>query len=413
MPVRPLRRAQNWVPAIDAWLPGLHMPPQKIPMPRTVLIIPDKFKGTLTARQAAQAIARGWSGVHPGDTLDLLPMSDGGDGFGAILSETLGATPSQAGSVDAAGRPCRVRWWRQSLQRVAIVESARVIGLAMLPTRRYHPFELDTFGLGRLLNAINPRKYRTCLVGIGGSATNDGGFGMARAMGWQFLDRQGSPIERWPDLIRLQGLIPPERSPEMEWIVATDVRNPLLGPHGASRVYGPQKGLRDRDQKNAEAALRRLARVVGDFLGINHAIRPGAGAAGGLGFGFMAFLNARPEPGFELFARYARLDCRLDQAQLVITGEGAVDRSSLMGKGVGAIADRCRARGIPCIALGGVTNDLGRLRQSFANVAALTDLTTHAQAMAHPRYWLARLARHVALAPTLGGAAASSTQRKV
>jgi glycerate 2-kinase len=363
---------------------------------RTVLIIPDKFKGTLTAQQAARAIARGWHRAHPGDRLELSPMSDGGDGFGAILSAALEASPRTSRSVDAAGRPCRVSWWCQTQQRTAIIESARVIGLAMLPAGKYHPFQLDTTGLGHLLNAVARRQCSTCLIGIGGSATNDGGFGLARAMGWRFLDPNGLPIERWPDLVRLRTLLAPSDIPNLEIVVATDVRNPLLGPHGASRIYGPQKGLRPQDQPVAEAALRRLARIAHEHLGIDHSIRPGAGAAGGLGFGLMAFLNARPEAGFDLFARYTRLEDQLDQADLVITGEGAVDNSSLMGKGVGEIARHCQRRKLPCVALGGVTRDLPRLRRRFTHVAALTDLTTSAEALSQPARWLTRLTQQIA-----------------
>jgi glycerate 2-kinase len=366
-------------------------------MPRTILIIPDKFKGTLTAQQAARAMARGWIRGCPDDRLDLLPMSDGGDGFGPILSNALGASLCTSRGVDAAGRRCRVSWWRHGQQRTAIVESARVIGLAMLPPGRFHPFQLDTGGLGRLLKSIGHRKCSTCLIGIGGSATNDGGFGMARAMGWQFLDRNGQCLERWPDLIHLRQLRPPIQRPAIQLTVATDVGNPLLGPQGASRIFGPQKGLEAQDQQTAEAALRRLATVTHEYLGTNHACRPGAGAAGGLGFGLMAFLDARSEPGFEVFAHYAGLEKFLERASLVITGEGAVDASSLMGKGVGEIAGRCRTRQIPCIALGGVTRDLAQLRAQFTQVAALTDLTSPAEATSRPGFWLARLSEQIAL----------------
>ena len=371
-------------------------------MSRTVLIIPDKFKGTLTAQQAARAIARGWHRACPGDRLELSPMSDGGDGFGAILSAALDASPRSTRSFDAAGRPCRVPWWFQPRQKSAIIESARVIGLAMLPPAKYHPFQLDTAGLGRLLISVARRGCSTCLLGIGGSATNDGGFGLARAMGWRFLDRNGRSLERWPHLVRLCKLLPPSEKPTLDIVVATDVRNPLLGPQGASSVYGPQKGLRPQDQPTAEAALRRLATVVREHLGIDHSTRPGAGAAGGLGFGLMAFLNARPEAGFDLFARYSRLEDRLDRADLVITGEGAVDKSSLMGKGVGELAERCRQRKLPCIALGGVTRDLPRLRRGFTRVAALTDLTTSTEALSHPARWLTRLTEQIATSVRCG-----------
>jgi glycerate kinase len=338
-------------------------------------------------------------------------MSDGGDGFGPILASILRAVTRRSRTVDAAGRPCRVPWWFQSDPRTAIVESARVIGLAMLPPRKHHPFELDTRGLGRLLTGIARHNGSTCLLGIGGSATNDGGFGLASALGWKFLDRHGRLIASWPQLTQLRKLEPPEQTLDLEVVVATDVRNPLLGPRGASRVYGPQKGLRPEDQPAAEAALRRLADVSRDTIGIDHAQRPGAGAAGGLGFGLMAFLKARPEPGFELFARYAQLEAQLDHAHLVVTGEGAVDRSTLMGKGVGEIAKRCLARGIPCLALGGVAADRPQLEQHFTKVAALTDLTTPDQALAHPARWLTQLARRLASGQSYSPAGAAQQPR--
>jgi glycerate 2-kinase len=154
----------------------------------------------------------------------------------------------------------------------------------MLPHAKYHPFHLDTAGLGHLLTVVARRDCSRCLLGIGGSATNDGGFGLARAMGWRFLDHDGRSLERWPHLVRLCKLLPPDQKPTLDIVVATDVRNPLLGPQGASSVYGPQKGLRPKDQPAAEAALRRLATVACEHLGIDHSTRPGAGAAGGLGF---------------------------------------------------------------------------------------------------------------------------------
>ena len=160
-------------------------------MPLHVLIIPDKFKGTLTAAAAAEAIARGWRKARPHDSLDLLPMSDGGDGFGEVTSALLRARVQRVKTVDAAHRPCVARWWWEPRTRTAIIESAAVIGLAMLPPRRFHPFQLDTLGLGAVVRAAREKGGRRCLMGIGGSATNDGGFGLARALGWEFLDRSG------------------------------------------------------------------------------------------------------------------------------------------------------------------------------------------------------------------------------
>jgi glycerate kinase len=360
-----------------------------------VLIIPDKFKGTLTADAAAKAIARGWRAKRPSDSLDLLPMSDGGDGFGAVLSRLLKAKIQSVKTVDAAHRGCKGCWWWEPKSKTAIIESATVIGLAMLPPGQFHPFDLDTYGLAAVLRAASAKGARRCLIGIGGSATNDGGFGLARGLGWEFLDRNGHRIEQWTGVRELAEIRAPAKKRWFrELVVAVDVQNPLLGPRGASRVYGPQKGLKEFDL--AEAALGRLAHVTKKAFRKGIAAQPGAGAAGGLGFGLLAFAGGRLEPGFDLFARRARLDERLRSAELVITGEGAIDRSTLMGKGAGQIARRCRELKIPCVGLGGVVTHEVRGRKLFTESHAMTDLTTIADAKAHPAVWLERLAEHAA-----------------
>src|SRR5947207_2704003 len=157
-------------------------------MPLKVLIIPDKFKGTLSAAAAAAAIGRGWRTSRPKDTLEQLPMTDGGDGFGEVISRLIKARPRTISTMDAAHRQCRSRWWWDPLTKTAIVESAEVIGLARFRDKRFHPFKLDTFGLGAIFERVAKYGAKRCLIGIGGSATNDGGFGLNRALGWTFLD---------------------------------------------------------------------------------------------------------------------------------------------------------------------------------------------------------------------------------
>jgi glycerate kinase len=322
-------------------------------------------------------------------------MSDGGDGFGPVISQLLGASPQMATTVDAAHRPCRAGWWWEPRGKAAILETAGIIGLAMLPPGRFHPFELDTLGLGKVMRAAEAKGARRLLIGIGGSATNDGGFGLARALGWQFLDAREATIEHWRDLARLRRIQQPARPLRIrEVVVAVDVQNKLLGARGATRVYGPQKGLRPSGFTAAERNLRRLTEVAES--GRVYRNQPGSGAAGGLGFGLLAFAGARLEPGFELFARLANLEHRLAAADLVITGEGAIDRSTLMGKGVGEIARRCRALGIPCVGLGGAVS-LGRTEMRwFTKTGALAEVTTMEEAKARPAFWLERLARLVA-----------------
>jgi hypothetical protein len=237
-------------------------------MPLRVLIVPDKFKGTLPAAAAARAIATGWRGARPRDLLGFLPMTDGGDGFGEVLGGLIRARVHYTRTVDAAHRPCSAPWWWEPESRSAIIESAGVIGLAMLPPGRFHPFARDTFGLGAVLRAAAARGAKQCLVGIGGSATNDGGFGVARALGWEFVDETGGRIEQWTELNRLCRIRAPlKRRWFSRLLVAVDVDNPLLGRRGATRVYGPQKGLRPGDIARAERCLRRLAQVVTRDLG--------------------------------------------------------------------------------------------------------------------------------------------------
>ncbi|MDB6112454.1 MAG: Glycerate 2-kinase [Pedosphaera sp.] len=361
-----------------------------------VLIVPDKFKGTLTAQAAAQAIAKGWQRIRPEDALELLPMSDGGDGFGEVISAQMGAKAQPLKTVDAAHCPCRTKWWWQPGSKTAIIESANIIGLAQLPPGRFHPFKLDTFGLGAAIRAAAAKGARRCLIGIGGSATNDGGFGLARALGWEFLDHSGSAITEWTQLHALHRVRRPKRS---RWfaslVVAVDVQNPLLGPQGCSRIYGPQKGLRKEDFPLAERCLGRLAEVVKQELRHDYANEPGAGAAGGLGFGLRCFLGARMQAGFDLFARHAELAKRLREADLVLTGEGAIDRQTLMGKGVGQIGQWCRQRNLPCLALAGrvLTRDT---KGCFTHAHALTGLTRVEEAQAKPAYWLRQLAMRAA-----------------
>jgi glycerate kinase len=360
-----------------------------------ILIAPDKFKGTLTAREAAEAIARGWRSARPEDDLELLPISDGGDGFGAVMGEMLGATPRRIKTVDAAHRSCEGTWWWSAKTKTAVIESAGVIGLAMLPKGKFHPFQLDTFGLGAVVRAAGRAEAKEIIVGVGGSATNDAGFGLARALGWEFLNRNGQVINSWTGLDALAEVRPPKKL-SARIIVAVDVQNPLLGVRGASRVYGSQKGLRPADFSQAERCLRRLAAVLKQQQGIDFAHTPGAGAAGGLGFGLMAFADAKVRPGFELVAKPAALEQRLRRADLVVTGEGAIDRTTAMGKGCGEIARRCRALRIPCLGLGGKVVRSRQIKALFMQVGGLTDMTTPAEAMQKPALWLARLSAKTA-----------------
>lgn len=358
-----------------------------------VLIAPDKFKGTLTARQAAEAIARGWVRARPGDTVTLLPISDGGDGFGTVLSELLRARSRSVQTCDAAHRQTSSRWWWQANTHTAIIESANIVGLAMLPHKKFHPFQLDTAGIAAALNAARRSGARRIILGIGGSATNDGGFGLARALGWKFFTRAGEEICAWTELQHLHQInAPRNRWPRGLVTVAVDVLNPLLGKRGATRVYGPQKGVRPEEFQRAEKCLAQLAKVGERALGKDYVRTPGAGAAGGLGFGLATFVGARLVSGFELFAKHSRLQRALHRADLLVTGEGASDSSTLMGKGAGEVARRGRQRGIPVLGLAGSIRNPRVIKKIFISAHALTDLTTIENAQRQAAHWLERLA---------------------
>jgi glycerate kinase len=324
-------------------------------------------------------------------------MSDGGEGFGEVMGSFSGAQIQKVKTVDAAHRPCVAEWWWQGKSKTAVIETARVIGLAMLPPKRFHPFELDTFGLGAVFKAAARKGARECLVGIGGSATNEAGFGMARAIGWSFLDKDNRKLSTWAKLPELKMICPPCEERMFEEVrVAVDVRNPLVGRLGATRVYGPQKGLLPADFARAESCLTRLANVWSKQFQHDLKRISGAGAAGGLGFGLMAFLGARLEPGFQLFAHHSGLEKLIRACDLVITAEGAIDESTLMGKGVGQLASACRKWKVPCIGLAGVAHRSTRVKRAFAQVHALTDIAEVEQAKVRAKNLLAQLTMRAA-----------------
>jgi glycerate kinase len=362
-----------------------------------VLVVPDKFKGTLTAQEAADAMARGWNGARPRDQLELLPMSDGGDGFGAVLGAQFKAETRSTKTVDAAHRSIIAEWWWEPESRTAIIEAARVNGLAQLPAGKFHPFELDTFGLGEVLKDAARAGAKHCVMGIGGSATNDGGFGVARAMGWEFFNAKSAMLDRWTDLHTLSQIKIPQHDRWFdEFAVAVDVNNLLLGPTGCTRVYGPQKGLQETDFEFAERCLGSLATIAQQELHVATATEPGAGAAGGLGFGLRTFLGATLEAGFELFARLSDLAARIHAADLVITGEGAIDEQTLMGKGVGELAALCRKMGKPCVGFAGVIAEPEKAGRLFTSVHSLVELTTSDEAKTNAGKWIEELGRRVA-----------------
>jgi glycerate kinase len=319
-----------------------------------ILIAPDKFKGSLSATVVAQTIAEAF-GEHPGRfELDLCPIADGGEGTAEAIITAKKGSWIECQTVDAQNRAVTAKYGLilGSGPTEAVMENSAACGLAMVSDLPLDPATASTYGTGlMMLDAIRCGAKRI-IIGIGGSATNDGGTGMARALGFRFLDEKGEELQNLPrDLDRLHRIEKPIGS-FAEVIVACDVTNPLLGPEGCTRVYGPQKGV--EDFAYFESRLERLAKIVERDLGVNPAEVPGAGAAGGLGFGLMAFCGAKLTSGFDLIADLIDLRCRVAAADFVITGEGRIDAQTLHGKGPMGVALMARELGKPVAAIAGL-----------------------------------------------------------
>jgi glycerate kinase len=309
-----------------------------------VLVAPDKFRGTLTAVEAARAVETGWRRTRPDDAIEVLPMADGGEGTLDALVDGLGGTTQRVRVFGPLGDPVQAAFGLVPTPDglVGVVEMARASGLALVPAPRRNPRKATTRGTGELIRlAIDHHPVRV-IVCIGGSATNDGGVGMAQSLLGRFLDDRGGHVG--PGGAALLDLDRIDLRPLVElvgdavsFVAASDVDNPLCGPSGASVVYGPQKGASSDDVLLLDRALGHLAAVVNRDLGIDLKDAPGAGAAGGLGFGLMAFLGAHLRPGVEVVMDAVGFADRLAHTDLVITGEGKLDAQSLRGKTVSGV----------------------------------------------------------------------------
>src|SRR6266536_338642 len=343
----------------------------------TVVVAPDKFKGSLTATAAAEAIAAGLRQGRPGIDVVLAPVADGGDGtVDAAVAAGYERVPVTV--TGPTGEPVAASLARSG--DTAVVEMAEASGLRRLPGGRPAPLTATTYGTGELIRAALDLGVRRIVLGIGGSATTDGGTGMARALGARFFDAEGRELPpggaalRDLDAIAVDGLDPRLRAVEV--VVASDVDNPLVGERGAAAVYGPQKGAGPADVEQLDRGLARLAQVVARQLGVELATMPGAGAAGGTGGGAVAFLGAEIVSGIGLLLDLVRFPDALGTARTVITGEGSLDRQSLAGKAPWGVAQAAARAAVPVVAFVGrsaLTADEARAA-GFTEVHALTDI---------------------------------------
>ncbi|TMC70034.1 MAG: glycerate kinase [Chloroflexi bacterium] len=366
------------------------------PAPR-VIVAPQSFKGSADAVAVASAIARGVRRAWPEAHVEEMPLADGGEGtVRALVTATKGGV-RRSRVHDPLGRQIDADWGVLGDGVTAVVEMAAASGLPLLDPSERDPRITSTRGTGELILAAAASGAHRIVVGIGGSATNDGGAGMARAFGYRFLDRAGDELPEGgaalARLARIDGQTDPRLvRPSIE--VACDVRNPLLGPEGASAVYGPQKGATPEVVRELDAALARYADVVEAFVGRPIRDVPGAGAAGGLGAGLVAFLDARLVSGAELVLRSVGFAERVVGADLVVTGEGRIDGQSGYGKLTGAVTAAARRAGVPVMAVAGGLG-AGHDTLAFDAIAIASEGVPIAQAMREPLPLIERAAERL------------------
>lgn len=322
----------------------------------------DKFKGSLTSLEVAHAFAEGWRTVVSDSNIVTLPVADGGDGMLEALSGVLGATTISIEAHDPLGRTILASYAIHD--DMAIIEMAQVSGLALLRGNERNPMLTSSYGLGEvMLNALD-RGARRIILGIGGSATNDCGMGMLSALGYIFYDAEGEVLEPSGEAMcrvaSIDSSVADPRLCECEIVVASDVDNPLYGKQGAAWVYAQQKGATHTMIDALDEGMRRFSEVVGG----EYHMAAGAGAAGGVGYALIAFCGARLMPGIELILDIVQFDKLLDGCALVVTGEGRIDRQTLMGKTPAGVLAHAERRGVPVIALGGSVEWCEELRTS-------------------------------------------------
>ena len=352
--------------------------------PRRILVAPDSFKGSLSAADAASAMAEGIRRVAPGIDIVTLPVSDGGEGLVDVLTPALGGTIV---TEDVLGplpeMRVTARWGYVPDRAMAVIAMAEAAGLALVPPARRDPRVTTTYGVGQLILAALGRNVHEIIVGIGGSATNDGGAGMASALGAEFLDESGNPLPPGGAALARLARIAIEqldmRLRRVRVTAACDVTNPLTGPEGASRIYAPQKGGGAETVEILETALCRYAEILRTRLGHDVASIPGSGAAGGLGAGLLAFCDAELRPGIDIVLDATGFDRMLSGVDLVLTGEGRVDVQTRAGKALTGVLARARKAGVPvAVVAGSIEGDRSAYvgRNGFADIISLVDERT-------------------------------------
>jgi glycerate kinase len=338
-----------------------------------ILIAPDKFKGSLTAREVGKNIAKGLRDALPDAGIDIVPMADGGEGTAEAIYRARGGSWLKCKAHDPIGREIDAGYAWIEAGKLAVMEMSEAAGMRRLSEDERDPICATTFGVGEMLLDATNRSANEIIIGLGGSATNDGGFGMARALGYRFDYEHEHENERECviDLVDLSRIGKPNDLKLPKIIVAVDVQNPLLGKNGATRVFGAQKGASKDELNILERSLTRLADVVVKEFDFDYRNKPGAGAAGGLGFGLISFCGAQIRPGFDIVAEAVDLESKMKRVDLVITGEGSLDPQTLEGKTPAGVARLARELGKKVFAIAGRFDGNQKVHELFDKVYEL------------------------------------------
>ncbi len=322
-----------------------------------IVLAPQGFKESLTGLEIAEAMEVGAKSVWPDADVVKIPVADGGDGTLQALVDSSGGSIRTAQVEDALGRTIEAEWGALGNGTTAVIEVARAVGLTRLSLDERDVLNASTYGVGQLFTEALDAGFTDFIIGVGGSATNDGGAGMIQAMGGSLTDESGSEIARGgAALSNLRHIDVSNLDPRMQTArvtVACDVNNPLCGPRGASAIFGPQKGANFEDVQLLDAALANYAEVIANYLRTDVAEIPGAGASGGLGAGLMGFFDARLRLGADIVLEAVELERHLEDADLVVVGEGQFDRSTVFNKSPVAVAQKAKIHGIPVIGIAG------------------------------------------------------------
>ena len=358
-------------------------------MARRILIAPDKFKGSLTSFQVCDAIATGIRQVDENAEIFLFPMADGGDGFAEVMKYYLQTDTVECAAVDPIRRIIHASYQWNATTKTAIIEMAVASGMVLLKPEERNPLKTSTYGTGVLIKDAIGKGAEKIILGLGGSATNDAGIGILAALGFQLRNSKDQSLEACgQSLVQLEKIIPPRPLPDVSIEIACDVQNILYGPQGAAHVYAPQKGADAGDVEFLDQGLRHFAEILKKQTGKDFSAIPGTGAAGGIAAGLMGFFDVALKKGIDLILDASGIKNKIRDADLLITGEGKIDKQTLQGKVVSELSQLAHNNKIPAIGFCGILDAddtmIKQLHLQFVGCLTNSSVTKH-DAMLHAR----------------------------